>query len=197
MTRLACFVLPLVVLMTLTACASQVEGPGPERSGMPDPANRMSPDTAPTPFSAAEIRMGCPAGRRMRTEILEPGKDPVFQVTEFLGGDSGFAQMRGWLEDASGKRTPERPQPMQAKWTELQSHAAFPAIFTTITEESVEVPAGRFDCWHYKIEREREGKIYGLHFWFAKEFPGPPIKQLRVLDGKAIQTVRLVENETP
>ena len=139
----------LFALLVVSACGS---APKTELD-----QKRLDPEHAETPFTAREIQRGCPEGRRMRTQITEPGKAPVFQVTEFLGGDDVHARMQGWIEDASGKRTPEEPQPMQAKWLDLQSHASFPAIFTTVSEESIEVPGGPLRLLALQ-DRAREGR---------------------------------------
>jgi hypothetical protein len=147
----------------------------------------MRPDHAPTPFSAAEIRAGCPAGRTSVYLIHVPLSQPVYQTLRFLGGDAGHAELELVTEG-------EKPSRTRAPWTELQSHASFPAAATGITRETVRTPAGRFDCWLYTVRTSQNGKIRVTRLYFARDLPGPPVRRTVEIDGQSVHTMTLVEH---
>ena len=136
----------------------------------PDDERRLKPDHAPTPFSAAQIRAGCPEGRVTTFIVEQPGQPPSRQVTRFTRGDTqGTDYEMGTIgpDGAVGV-----PRVSHATWRKLQEHASYPAAGTKITEETVTVPAGEFACWLYTVTTGNAVR----KFWFAKELPGPPVK---------------------
>jgi hypothetical protein len=136
----------------------------------PDGKNRLKPDHAPTPFSAAEIRAGCPEGRMTTFVVEQPGQPPSRQVTRFTRGDAeGTDYEIGTIgpDGAVGA-----PRVTHATWKKLQEHASYPDAATKITDETITVPAGEFDCWLYTVTTGNAVR----KFWFAKELPGPPVK---------------------
>ncbi len=153
----------------------------------------MKPDHAPTPFSAAEIRDGCPDGRSTKYRIETAGKPVTYQVTTFINGDRESGGFQSATMDAEGKQV-GKPQTARAKWSQLQAHASFPEAATRISSESYTTPAGTFDCWLYVVTGEKEGKKDVQSFWFAKSLPGPPIRFLQTVDGKQVFLMTLVEN---
>ncbi|TNE85460.1 MAG: hypothetical protein EP330_25590 [Deltaproteobacteria bacterium] len=145
-------------------------------------------ETAPTPFTADQIREGCPPGRRILMRLSKEGS-VMWQETLFVGGDEITAEMRGHL-------WPEGTEPSETiasteSWEVLRDHAAFPKDRTTITADvAVRVPAGDFTTTRYDVVDD-EGLIQ--HFFFATELPGPPVKA--VFNDAAGETVmEMVEN---
>ncbi len=159
----------------------------------PPEKNRMKPDHAPTPFSAAEIREGCPNGRTTKYRIEMAGKPGVFQVSTFVNGDREATSFEAITLDMKGKQVGEK-QTARAKWEELQAHASFPQAMTRISTESHTTPAGTFDCWLYVVTSEKEGKKEVKRFWFAKSLPGPPICCEQTVNGNRVFRMTLVEN---
>lgn len=137
---------------------------------MRDDPHRLRPDHRPTPFTADEIRLGCPPGRTVRSLVTRAGTDPYIRVTRFTTGDAAGADQESWQETPSGERLTE-PEHARTTWRELQEHASMPADTTTIAEETIEIPAGRFDCLVY---RRVDGDEVAT-FWFAKTAPGMPL----------------------
>lgn len=79
-------------------------------------------------------------------------------------------------------------------WSELVQHARFPEKDTTITDTSLEVPIGRFDCWLYTLNiRDDQGRPLERRFFFAKELPGPPIHAETLAEGRKILRTTLIE----
>lgn len=67
--------------MLLAWVPGQAALPGADK---PPESNRMQPDHAPTPFSAAEIREGCPRKRKIVFQIETFGQTVMFQSLTFL-----------------------------------------------------------------------------------------------------------------
>ena len=53
---------------------------------LPPDANRTQPDHLPTPFSAADIRAGCPFGRTIQLQSEAPGGELTFLPDPLRGG---------------------------------------------------------------------------------------------------------------
>ena len=160
---------------------------------MPDDPHRLRPDHHPTPFSAAEIRVGCPPGRTVRALVIEPGQDPHVRVTRFVSGDAEGAEQEIWTETPDGARLTE-PQRRRSTWLGYQEHASMPAATTVIDEEEIDIPAGRFECLRYTT-RDEDGVST---FWFARSAPGLPLKfESRTEDGELAYSSTAIENLMP
>lgn len=137
--------------------------------------------TAPTPFTAAEIRDGCPPGRIV-TMRVSPAEEPArLETTRWVSCDDDGAVMEKTVHDATGEGVSESAS-YRASWAELQAHASFPEDQTEITRETIVTESGVFECLRYTVEGVGE-------FWFAVDLPGMPIK-IRTPD----REVDLVEN---
>lgn len=179
--------LPFVIaIILLSFFASAV--PAGQPTAPPD-ANKMLPDHAPTPYSAAEIREACPAGRVIKFRIEEPGKPVMFSVLTFGQGDKENAMYEAGGLDENGKPLGEKKK-ASTPWKELQSHASFPAADTTIERAEKQVGATTYDCWHYVVKSE-DGKEV-TDYWFAVKLPGPPILLETRVNGKAVRTMTQV-----
>lgn len=138
---------------------------------MSDDPYQLQPGHLPTPFSAADIRAGCPPGRTVRALVVEQGSDPYVRVTRFVSGDAEGAEQESWTETPGGEPLTE-PERRRTTWLGFQRHASMPAATTDIAEERIEIPAGRFDCLRYT---RREGDSVST-FWFARSAPGMPLR---------------------
>jgi hypothetical protein len=146
----------------------------------------------PTPFSADEIRQGCPPGRTVRTLVVRAGQDPYVHVARFLTGDEDGGDQEFWNETPDGNRLTETETGHSA-WRELQGHASMPADRTTVTEEEIEIPAGRFACLRYtRTDEDGVGT-----FWFAKSAPGMPLKFERQVEGTTVFSSTTLSDERP
>lgn len=138
----------------------------------------MKPGHAPTPFSAAEIRAGCPSGRRVVTRISDETDETATTVTVFRDVDEHGAI----FVTAAGSH--------RVRWEDLQGHASFPAADTTITAETIETPLGELTCMLYTVTRPTETH----RFWFAHEHPGMPIRTEVSREGQIVSTTEVIEN---
>jgi hypothetical protein len=159
---------------------------------MPTDPHQLRPDHRPTPFSADEIRLGCPPGRTVRSLVVQAGSEPYIGITRFVSGDAEGADQESWRETPDGVRLTE-PQLSRSTWLEFQGHASMPAATTEIAEETIEIPAGRFDCLRYT--RTDGGDI--STFWFARSAPGMPLKFEERVNGELVYSSTAIENEVP
>lgn len=99
----------------------------------------LEPGTAPTPFTAEEIRDGCRAGKTIRVRIEVAGEEPMLRQNRYLELDDEGATLERTLLSVDGSPTSE-PEADRVTWRDLQSHASFPAAVTTIEPERIETP---------------------------------------------------------
>jgi hypothetical protein len=153
-------------------------------------ARRLRPDHAPTPYTAEEIRNACPEGRT-DTLRIERGKETWTHTMTFLKCDAEGTDVESTniLADGTTKTTKDR-----LTWVDFQAQASFPEIDTKITDETIETPAGKFECRVYTV-RKREGDPAVFRLYFAKNLAGHPIKMTIEEDGKATLTMTLVEHK--
>jgi hypothetical protein len=133
-------------------------------------------ENAPFPYTAEEIRGGCPVGRWRTYAISGPASG--FSRMTFVESTTEGAVVESVEVDENGAPTTE-PTRQTATWDELRAHAAFPASRTTITEESITVPAGTFACRLYVVEEVDGGAgPRTSRYWFATDvaMAGPPIR---------------------
>jgi hypothetical protein len=151
--------------------------------------HQLRPDHLPTPFSANEIRAGCPPGRTIRSLVIRAGSEPSVRVTRFVSGDADGAEHDSWTETPDGVRLTE-PARNRSTWLEFQEHASMPAAQTEIAEEDIDIPAGRFACLRYTLRDS--GSV--STFWFARSAPGQPLKFEERADGVLVFSSTAIEN---
>lgn len=156
---------------------------------MTNDPHRLHPDHLPTPFTADEIREGCPPGRTVRSLVHEKGEAPYLRITRFVSGDAEGAEQETWTETPDGARLTE-PQRRRTAWLDFQGHASMPAATTAIAEEEIEIPAGRFACLRYTRSDGDEVDT----FWFAKVAPGMPLKFEERVAGELVYASTAIED---
>ena len=102
-----------------------------DTDGMSDP-HVLGPGTAPTPFTADEIRAGCPDGRTI-TLLVEPAGGPAWQRVNRL------ATLQRWRIGPDGERVGEIEE-ARTTWLQLHGHASFPESLVTIHPETLLLP---------------------------------------------------------
>lgn len=140
----------------------------------PDDPHVLGPGLLPTPFTADEIRASSGRGKTIRLLVEQPDGEAFERVNRFTDCDDEGAMLERWRvapdggvdgQVASGRVT----------WLELQGHAAFPAERTTVGEETIELPIGRVECLRYDTRDEAPDAAVET-FWFARAFPGMPVR---------------------
>jgi hypothetical protein len=160
---------------------------------LPPESHRLQPDHLPTPFSAAQIRAGCPAGRTIRIREEAPGEPSSFRRIRFVEAGEETAVQEYQATDEHGQPIGESTV-RQSTWLDLQRHASQPAEATTVREVVLALPFGEFDCWLYTVRRPDAE----LRFWFAKELPGMPVQVEEHVDGSlAGRTLMSANDQQP
>jgi hypothetical protein len=149
----------------------------------------LEPGRAPTPFTAAEIRQGCPPGRTIRLLVEADGSEAFIRVNRFVDCDADGATIERTRLDAHGE--PVGPvEAHRSTWGELQAHASFPADRTTVSAEVLEIPVGVLECQRYTVT---DGSSVET-FWFATSAPGMPVKVESREAGRITGTVTMIDD---
>ena len=130
----------------------------------------LSPDTAPTPFSASEIRAGCPAGRTVVVRV-EDSNGVRHRRSRFAAVTAEGATYERADCDADGVAVGDVVT-ARLTWLDLQRHASFPADVTTRDKVTLGLPLGVEDCLRYVVRDGAETTT----FWFSTRRPGMPVK---------------------
>ncbi len=157
---------------------------------LPPESHRLRPDHVPTPFSADQIRDGCPAGRTILIREGAAGEEPSFRRIAFTSIDAEASVQDLQAADATGAPVGDASLG-RATWLDLQRHASQPADVTTVQEVRLALPFGDFDCWLYTVQRPDAE----LRFWFAKELPGMPVQIEKWVDGSIARRTLMIGNE--
>ena len=160
------------------------------RVSLPPDANRIQPHHLPTPFSAADIRAGCPVGRTIRVQSEAPGGELTVRQIRFVEVDADGAVQEFQVTDAGGRSIGE-PTRHRSSWLDLQHHASQPASATTIDEVDLTLPFGTEACWRYTVSAG-EGSVT---FWFAKGRAGMPVQVEERLDGELVSRSVVITDE--
>ena len=155
--------------------------------------------TAPTPYTAEQIRDANPPGTRLVFRIERDGQPIEYSIMEFVGGDDAQA---GHADHAvvETRRETENGDPIgevtrsEVSWTELRDHAAFPSALTRRMRAHVNVPAGRFIAWLYTVQSEPGQPPTISRFYFAIDRPGPPVRYETERHGRILSRTLLVED---
>lgn len=136
---------------------------------------------APIPYTAEEIRANHPSGSITHLEVVRDGEVVEVVHTEFLDADALSVTLRMSRFDAAGAPLGEVVE-QRATWAELRGHAHFPAAATELGHSNVEVPAGEFECWVYRVYAgDAANTVVTYHF--AVDEPGPPVLFIEERDG--------------
>jgi len=151
------------------------------------------PGLLPTPFSAGELRAGCPDGRVIRMRIESEGRLVAWRLNRFRDGDADGTTIESQQFDADGEPLgPAAPERMT--WRELQGHASFEAARTVRAPDVIETPIGVLDCLRYTVTDD-DGTVED--FWFAVAIAGMPIRFRSVVGDRVTSEVIVVENHVP
>ncbi len=144
---------------------------------------------APTPFTAAEIRDGCPAGRTVGMLIEPRDGDPYLTLNRFVTVDESGADTELKSMTMDGEEI-DPPVQRRTSWEEFQSHASFPAEQTVIASEVLETPMGDLKCKKYTVTDGPTSDTY----WFATDKPGMPVKVETVAPGGVAYRMRMIND---
>jgi hypothetical protein len=154
--------------------------------------HRLRPDHHPTPFSAAEIRDNSRPGRLVRSLVVRAGAEPYVRVMRVVSSDADRVEHEFWTETPDGRPLTE-PERGHSAFLDLQGHASMAVDATTIDEETIDIPAGRYECLRYT---RVDGDTVDT-FWFGKSSPGAPIRFEKRVDGELVFSSTAIEDHRP
>jgi hypothetical protein len=146
-------------------------------------------DIATPPFTAAQIRAATTAGRSYEFRMEAAGQPAQLHRITFVEVTSDSATAEAIDLDGEGQPLGE-PQRGTSTWAELVAHASYPRASTVISDETIEVPAGKFACMLYTVV---EGPMR-KRTYFARELPGAPVLMVVEQDGQVVQTLTLLKH---
>jgi len=155
-------------------------------------APAVEPATAPTPYTAEEIRAANPVGTVLVYRIQQTGTPTVVRTMEFVRADANGARISSSTVTEGGAPV-GTPSDADAPWTELRDHGAFPAARTLRSRRSCTVPGGSFECLLYTVTGEEEGIPTVSRYWFARERPGPPVLVETEREGVVVFRMELMD----
>jgi len=149
----------------------------------------LGPGLLPTPFTADEIRAGCPDGRLIRLLVEVDGQEPGLRTNRFVAGDAEGSTIESQRLTLDGRPLGD-VDAARTTWQQLQAHASFPAASTTRTAETIETPLGTNECLRYT---RTDGTTIST-FWFARSAPGMPIRYQAEESGRVVSRVTMIED---
>ncbi len=155
--RFRCPIVVLAVLVTIPVCSM------------------AQPETAPSPYTAMQIRDSSAVGRTYRYRVESMGKAAIEKKLVWKTWSEQDCSIESSKYDLAGKAI-GKPKVEKSSWQALRQHAVFLEKNTTTRNEKVTVPAGTFDTTVYQLVEEVDGNLLTKHFWFAPHLPGPPVK---------------------
>lgn len=140
----------------------------------------LGPGLLPTPFTADEIREATGRGKTIEIRVENGGTASV-RFNRFRETDAEGATLDRWTGEA-----PEEVSSNRVTWAELQAHAAFDAETTSLSTETLSLPAplGEVSCLRYDTED-------GV-FWFSLAHAGMPVRYES--EGVRTTVVRIVRD---
>lgn len=157
---------------------------------LPPDANRTRPDHLPTPFSAADIRAGCPIGRTIQVQSEAPGGELTFRQIRFVEVDADGAVQEFQSTDHEGRPIGE-PTRHRSSWNDMQHHASQLASATVIDQVDLELPFGTEACWRYTVS-SHDGTVT---YWFAKARAGMPVQVEKRVAGELVSRSVVIADE--
>lgn len=159
------------------------------------------PEVAPTPellpalFDAAALQAGLPVGTVLDYSLTLAGLTPSQERWEIVAATDAGVTIRTTALDASGAPIgPGSEEPHT--WTELESHASFPAAFTVVREDELRSPLGALPVRIYVVEPPGDEAKADLYY-FAPSMPGPPVKMETEADGEIVFTMEMIRRTLP
>jgi hypothetical protein len=190
------------MMLLLSACGPAAEPPAtpesatiaPEAVPASGPAAEPQADTAPTPYTSAQIRDATKVGRTYEFVIERPDGPPARRRMVFVAVSADRATTESVMIDHKGVAA-GAPERTEATWDELRDHAKYPKASTTIEKATATTPAGTFPCQRYTVLENGAGGETRTIACFADELPGPPVEMRKEVGGKMVMTMTLLRHD--
>jgi hypothetical protein len=123
---------------------------------------------------------------------MRAGVEPFVQVMRVVSAAADEGEWEVWTETPDGRRLTE-PERGTSNFLELQGHASMAADATRIEEETIDIPAGRYECLRYT---RVDGDTVDT-FWFATSAPGAPMRLEQRVGGELVFSSTAIEDLRP
>lgn len=149
------------------------------------------------PFTADQIREAAFEGKQMLYHVEGVDEPAHMRLTTYVEVYDDHVVFEFEQLDTEGNPLEDLVEG-EATWEDLESHATYPADKTEVSELSLDVVAGTFECWLYEVQQETDdGEPALIRAYFARERPGPPIRFEHFVNGELTYLMELLEGHGP
>jgi hypothetical protein len=190
----------MLLSLLVTACGASAPELAPAQVNVPaatagstaaPPAEDAS---APTPYTAEQIRDATKVGRTYEFVIEKPDAPPERLRMKFVAVTAQGTTVESVPLDGTGKPT-GKVERGDSTWAELRDHAKYPKAGTTIEEATTITPAGTFTCKRYTVVEQKPAGEARTVACFASDLPGPPVELRKEMGGQLVMTMSLLRHE--
>lgn len=164
-------------------------------AGFPAAGPEDAPKTLPTPFSAAEIRAGWPEGFWLDTKTTSAQGERIGRTIVTGWGEDEVTMIEVVIEEGE-EPSPEQMEAAQSvtmSWAELEGHARFDASRTTRQRAQHSTAlGGGLEGWLYRVRGADGAESV---FFFADDFPGPPVLYWQENDGEKLFVAEQIDRK--
>lgn len=126
------------------------------------------------PWTTDEIKKSVKKGATMlfkNEQVMGEKTTTNYTKMEFTAvTEEGYTSKSTNLD--AEKKEIGKPKEKTEKWADYMAKMKFTKADTTVSEESIETPAGKFDCKVYTQVQKRGGGEMTIKFYFPKDKPG-------------------------
>ncbi len=126
------------------------------------------------PWTSEEIKKSIKAGASMLFKVEQTmGEKTTSSYTKMeitAVTEEGYTMKTSNLD--AEKKEMGKAKEKTEKWADYMAKMKFTKADTTVTEESIETPAGKFDCKVYAQVQKKGGQEMTIKFYFPKDKPG-------------------------
>ena len=146
----------------------------PEKPKEEPKEEEAKPEAIALPWTVDQIKAAIKVGATMlfknEQSMGEHGSTNYTKMEITAVTDEGYT-MKTTNFDAE-KKEKGKARERTGKWTEYLVKTKFTKADTTVTEESIETPAGKFDCKVYTQVQKNDGGDVTIKFYFPKDKAG-------------------------
>ncbi len=126
----------------------------------------------PLSWTAKDLMAAWKDGAWFKYSLAAEGQTGWMKITVSDVNEEGFTS----VEEGEFGGKANKDEPRKYTWAKFMSQMAPPKHGTTISKETIETKAGKFECTLYTNVDKSEGVESTNKVWFAKEVVGPWVK---------------------
>jgi hypothetical protein len=133
----------------------------------------------PLAWTAKDLAAAWKDGAWFKYTLTAEGQTGWMKITVSDVNEEGFTSLEE--SEFGGKATKEEPR--KYTWAKFMREMAPPKYDTTVSKETLETKAGKFECTLYTNVEKSDGVESTNKVWFAKEVTGPWVKMVAEFKG--------------